>query len=286
MLISILVGASCALVATQVMPKRYRCEQDIPYTPANWPQQLRADLYVPSGTGPFAAVVVVHGGGWNGRNRQDMTGISESLAERGFVVLNIEYRLAPAFHHPAPVQDVRAAVGYLRQRASEIGVDPHRIGGWGYSAGAHLVTLAANSDPGSVPLMKAVVAGGMPADFRRYPHSPVIGEYIGASYADAKAIWEAASPYLQVSPGDPAMFLYHGNGDRMVQPDELTAMQAQLERNRVPVEIRQVPVLGHIATFLLSRASRSDGIDFLDRYLRPKGSGDSAPSQALVDREQ
>ncbi len=131
-----------------------------------------------------------------------------------------------------------------------------------------MVTLAANTHQGAVPLMQAVVAGGMPADFRRYPDSPVIRDYIGAPYAQARAQWEAASPLLQVSPNDPPMFLYQGNGDRIVQPAELTAMQAELVRNGVPVEIKQVPLLGHIATFLFSGASRRAAIAFLDRRLR------------------
>ncbi|MCC2656107.1 MAG: alpha/beta hydrolase [Panacagrimonas sp.] len=246
-------------------------QRDVTYTPAQWPQAQRGDLYLPGGAGPFPAVVVVHGGGWNSRDRQDMVGISQLLAENGFVAFNIDYRLAPQFHHPAPVEDVRAAVSYLREHARSLKIDPAHIGGWGYSAGAHLVTLAANSDRGAVPLMQAVVAGGMPADFRRYPQSPIIHEYIGASYTDAKAAWEAASPYLQVSPDDPPMFIYHGNGDLIVQPEELTAMQAALQRNGVEVEVRQVPILGHIAVFYFSEASRRDAIAFLKRKLKPPG---------------
>ena len=246
--------------------------RSVVYTPAQWPKALEADLYVPPTDARIhPAVVTVHGGGWNGRDREDMRGIGRALAERGFVVLNIDYRLAPEFHHPAPVEDVRAAVSYLREHARELHVDPDRIGGWGYSAGAQLVTLAANSDHGAVPLMRALVAGGMPADFRRYPQSPIIAEYIGSPYEQARAAWEAASPILHVSPDDPPMFLYQGNGDRIVEPAELVAMRAELERNGVEVEVRQVPLLGHIATFLLSRASRRDAIDFLARRLNPSG---------------
>jgi acetyl esterase/lipase len=250
----------------------YAVQTDLVYTPAAWPQALRSDLYVPSGRGPFPAVVVVHGGGWNGRDRKDMTGISESLAEHGIVALNIEYRLAPAFHHPAPVEDVRAAVSFLRQHAQEWKIDASRLGGWGYSAGAHLVTLAANAADRGVPLMQAVVAGGMPADFRRYPDSPVIAEYIGKSYTEATQAWKSASPLLNVTADDPAMFLYHGDWDRIVQPEELPAMQAALEQNGVEVQTLKVGMLGHIGTFLFSREARREGIAFLKQHLANSGS--------------
>ncbi|HKY21422.1 MAG TPA: alpha/beta hydrolase [Vicinamibacterales bacterium] len=245
----------------------YDVHVDVVYTPARWPQALRSDLYVPSGRGPFPAVVVVHGGGWNGRDRHDMTSLSESLAEQGIVALNIEYRLAPAFHHPAPVEDVRAAISYLRQHAPEWKIDASRLGGWGYSAGAHLVTLAANAADRGVPLMKALVAGGMPADFRRYPDSPVISQYIGKPYVEATKTWEAASPLLNVSADDPPMFLYHGNWDRIVEPAELPAMQAALEQNGVKVQTLKVSMLGHIGTFLFSRQARREGIAFLKHHL-------------------
>jgi acetyl esterase/lipase len=279
-LLALGAGAVTRLAQAADEKQAYALRENLVYTPQDWPQPLHADAYVPRGDGPFPAVVVVHGGGWNGRDRSDMDGISEALARNGFVVLNIQYRLAPAFHHPAPVQDVRAAVSYLRREAAALKVDPARIGGWGYSAGAHLVTLAANAPDRGVALLQAVVAGGMPADFRRYPDSPVITEYIGAPFAKASEAWHAASPFLQVSADDPPMFLYHGKLDRIVQPEELPAMRQALEDQGVPVESHEVPMLGHIATFLFSGESRERAIDFLQRRLQPSTTATRAAARA------
>ena len=253
---------------------RYVVRQDVVYTPSGWPQALSADLYMVEGQALRPAVVVVHGGGWNGRDRGDMDRVSRRLAERGYVVANIDYRLVPAFRHPAQVEDVKAAIAYLRDHAAELRVDPGRIGGWGYSAGAHLVALAATADGPRDAGLRAVVAGGMPADFERYPGSPVIQALLGRSLEEDREAWRMASPIHHVSRGDPPMFLYHGTFDKIVQPDESLAMHQRLQQSGVHSEVLQLRGLGHIATFLFSASARTQGIEFLDRYLR----GDGAPT--------
>lgn len=242
--------------------------KNVVYTPANYSQAMSADLYLPQGAGPHPAVVVAHGGGWGGRDRSDMDSVSRALAARGYVVANIDYRLAPRFRHPAQVQDVRAAVSYLRMNAASLKLDPQRIGAWGYSAGAHLLALAAVDRPPAVPLFRAVVAGGMPADFSRYPDSPVIRRLIGEPYQDAPELWRQASPITHISKDDPPMFLFHGAWDRIVQPQESPALQTRLQAVGVPAERMEYAGLGHIATFLLAHEARDRGLDFLDRYLR------------------
>jgi acetyl esterase/lipase len=251
----------------------YRVRENVTYTPNGWPQSLQGDLYQPSGKGPFPAVIVVHGGGWNSRDRSDMRGISKKLAKRGYVALNIDYRLAPRFLFPASSEDVRAAIGWLRMHAAELGVDRERIGGWGYSAGAHLVALAATSDGPAETRLQAVVAGGTPADLLHYPVSPIISRYIGAPFAEARDRWLAASPLTHVDARDPPMFLYHGSWDRLVYPEDAYTMKAALDRARVPNELYIARGLGHIGMFLLGGAAERAGLEFLDRHMRGPAPG-------------
>ena len=58
-------------------------------------------------------------------------------------VLIVADRIAPRYHHPAPLQDVQRALRLVRSRAREWQVDPRRIGVWGFSAGGHLASTAA-----------------------------------------------------------------------------------------------------------------------------------------------
>jgi acetyl esterase/lipase len=246
----------------------YRVREHVTYTPSGWPQALQGDLYQPLGEGPFPAVIVVHGGGWNSRDRTDMDAVSRKLAQRGYVALNIDYRLAPRFLFPASSEDVRAAIGWLRTHADELGVDRGRIGGWGYSAGAHLVALAATADAPAEARLQAVVAGGTPADLPHYPVSPIISRYIGAPFADARDQWLAASPVTHVDSRDPPMFLYHGSWDRLVYVEDAYTMKAALDRAGVPNELYVARGRGHIGMFLLGGGAESAGIEFLDRHLR------------------
>src|SRR5256885_956012 len=101
-------------------------------------EQLGLDVYQPAKKGKSRpAVVVVHGGGWTQGDKALFAQQGNQLAERGFVAFSINYRLAPAHPYPAAVQDVEAAVAWVRKHAKAYGVDPKRVGALGGSAGGH-----------------------------------------------------------------------------------------------------------------------------------------------------
>ena len=236
------------------------------YSPRDWPAVLAADLYIPRSEGLRPAVLVVHGGGWKGGQRGDMDRIAERLAERGFVVMNASYRLAPAHRFPAQLQDLQQALGWLRAAAPRYGVDPRRVGGFGYSAGAHLVALLGTIDtPGS--RLQALVTGGLPSDLRRYPDGKLVIQLLGATFEENPALFAAASPIVHVSAGDPPMFLYHGALDKTVDPSHSVEMKRALDRAGVRAELRTVPLLGHLLTFVLARGTESEAMDFLEEVL-------------------
>lgn len=249
---------------------KFQVEHDVVYTPPGWPEAMHADLYLPQGMGPFPGIVAVHGGGWDGRDRSDMDSISRKLARRGYIVANIDYRLAPKFLHPAQLEDTREAVKWLRTQGARLNLDAARIGGWGYSAGAHLIALAATDISDPAARLQAVVAGGIPSDLPHYPMSPIITPFIGATYAQAPNVWIQASPARRVTAQTPPMFLYHGTWDRLVYVEDAETMKAALDRAGVPAELYLVRGSGHITTFLFGFGAEAAGMDFLDRVLRVK----------------
>jgi acetyl esterase/lipase len=255
-----------------VSPVDVTVTRDFVYTPANWPQALKADLYKPAGNGPFPAVVMIHGGGWEGRSREDMNEISQRVAERGYVVLNMSYRFAPRWHFPAQLQDVQQAVLWLRSHASDLNVLSNRIGAWGYSAGAHLAALAGVTSPEDKwylegTRVQAVVAGGTPVDIRYYKDGALTNGLTGVSYDENPSLWREASPLALVSGDDPPMFLYHGTFDITVGVNNARAMYQALNANNIPAELYLVRGLEHLSTFVID-APVDNGIDFLDLYLR------------------
>jgi acetyl esterase/lipase len=105
---------------------------------------LVLDLYLPAQPArrPVAVIVFLHGGGWSGGTRTTGPDFRRYFAQDGFAMASIEYRLTPAISFPANVEDVRAAVRWLKANAGAHGLDRDRICLWGTSAGGHLAAVA------------------------------------------------------------------------------------------------------------------------------------------------
>lgn len=118
-----------------------RMMTDIPYNPSPdaHPRQV-LDLYLPT-TDNFAVVLYVHGGAWVGGNKDLYANIGNTLAQAGYGVAIINYRLSPEFTHPAHTQDGAMAVKWLYDHIADYGGNPHSLFLTGHSAGGHMVSL-------------------------------------------------------------------------------------------------------------------------------------------------
>lgn len=251
----------------------YRRSRDRVYTPAGWPCPLHADVYIPEAEGALPAVLMVHGGGWHGGNRRHTELIAEKVARRGFVVVNATYRLAPAARFPAPLLDLQQALRWMRANAAELRLDPQRIGGWGYSAGAHLTSLLGLLAPGDAlydaqARLRAVVAGGVPSDLRKYRGGSLVPGFLGERWSADSKVFHQASPVTYIRPDSPPVFIYHGGADRLVRPDQALDFKAALDAAGVRNELYLMPGAGHVLANLLDGPAVQRGADFLDRELR------------------
>jgi len=253
-------------------PVAFTVAKDIAYTPAGWPARLTSDIYTPAGEGPFPAIVMIHGGGWNRRTRTDMDRYCEMAAARGYVVMNISYRLVPTARFPAQLHDVQQAVIWLRANAAKQNVLPNKIAAWGYSAGAHLAALLAMTGPGDRQFVagsrvQALIAGGTPVDLRFYPNGGLVNGLMGVPLAQDPDLWRDASPITVLTSDDPPTFLYHGTFDFTVNVKNANIMYDALNKAGVPAELYLARGLEHITTFWIN-APAEQSIDFLDRRLR------------------
>jgi len=251
----------------------YQIRRDQVFTPPGWPAALLADVYVPEGEGPFPAVLVIHGGGWESGDRAQVKGLAERIARRGYVAVNTTYRLAPGAIFPAQLQDVQQAVLWMRAQAATYRIDPTRIGAFGYSAGAHLAALLGGigeagplGQPGAA--IKAVVAGGTPTDLSKWPAGKLVPQFIGGNRSQKPAEYRAASPVSYVNAGDPPVFLYHGGADALVPIDHAEDYQKLLAAADVPNELFVLRGRGHILAFLTDGPAVDAALTFLDRHLR------------------
>lgn len=91
-------------------------------------------------------MVVVHGGGWRSGNRGEFPRWNAWLADKGYVVFDIDYRLSPPPSWQDAPGDVRCAVGWVKENSGRYGVDPGRVALMGRSAGGHLALLTAYTE--------------------------------------------------------------------------------------------------------------------------------------------
>ena len=215
---------------------------------------LELDFYPPQGAGaPAPCLLVVHGGSWQGGDSSQLPALNRYLAARGYAVAAINYRLLPDHPFPAAYDDVLAAVGYLKQHAAGLGIDPHRLALLGRSAGGQLALLAAYA--GGDPDIRAVVAFYAPTDMIEGHRNPapkrvvdtvgVIERYLGGSPASARAAYLAAAPVCHAGPASPPTLLIHGGRDNMVSPRQSALLADRLAELGRPHMLLSLPWATH-----------------------------------------
>lgn len=247
-------------------------------------EALKADLYIPKGEGPFPGVLVVHGGAWYMGTRAQLSGFAQMLASRGLTAVAISYRFAPKHKFPAQIEDCKEAVRWMRNSAERLKIDPERIGGFGYSAGAQLVALLGTTDPEDglegEPIeadspstrLQAVAGGGAPCDFRTLPLDlEMLSFWLGGTRRNRARQYHLASPAAFVSPDDPPMFFFHGAKDDLVPMLSPLSMCKSLTTAGVFAELYVVPNVGHVFA-VMDRTALDKCANFLAERLQ---AGDS-----------
>jgi acetyl esterase/lipase len=263
-----LVSLTSACVHT---PPTYNTYKGLLYSSS--PEDLKGDLYIPIDRANAPIVIAIHGGGWTRRSREDMNEVALELARKGFAVFNISYRLAPKYRFPEQVKDIRAAIRFLSDNAKEYGYDINRLALYGYSAGGHLAALVGMANdlergPKDTVKIKAVVAGGTPADLTKYEDSELVVKLMGGKYSEMRDAYKKASPMFHVNRGDPPIFLFHGKNDWIVEYQQMVDFERKLDEEGVGVETLTIPLIGHVAVFLYSGTAVQKSIQFLQDNLK------------------
>jgi acetyl esterase/lipase len=240
---------------------------------------LDADVYMPHAAGPFPAMLVVHGGAWRVGTRAQLAGIASQFAKHGYTAVSIDYRLAPQSKFPAQLYDCQAAVRWMRTNAAEFKIDPERIGGFGYSAGGHLVALLGTLDdktlkePG-IPAdaqsarLQCVLAGGAPCDFRGIPaDSTQIAYWLGGTRVERPDAYRDASPATFISSDDPPMYFFSGEDDILVPIASPRKMADSLKAAGITAEMYPIKNAGHLQA-LFDQGAMDHAFAFADRYLK------------------
>ena len=225
------------------------------------------------------AVVMIHGGAWRTGSKISMLRHARRMARVGYVVMAINYRLAPKYPWPAQIEDCRAALVWLNEHAEQYNVDTQRVGVYGYSAGAHLASmLATTNEQNNMIKIRAAAVGGTPADFTWIDaDSSALAYWLGTTRSAGDDVYLGASPISFVTPDDPPVFAFHGETDMVVPVESARRFHVALEEQDVSSKLVEVANSGHFATFS-KMDLMVDVIKFFDQHLKPAAAPAPAPS--------
>ncbi|CAF1258526.1 unnamed protein product [Adineta steineri] len=214
---------------------------------------LKLDYYPSAITGKRPCVLVIHGGSWISGSRKQLPELNSHLARIGYHVVAINYRLAPKWKCPAPIEDTHAALNYLRDHADELNIDIDNFILLGRSAGGQIALLSAYT------LEKLGIKGAInfygPVDMiwgYKNPTNPLVLDshetlvrYVGGTYEDIPEKYKASSPIEFVKKSTVPTLSFHGATDPLVFDEHARRLAAKLKENEVPNYFLLLPWATH-----------------------------------------
>jgi acetyl esterase/lipase len=248
---------------------------------------LKMDLYYPARiSGPLPVAVYIHGGGWitGDKEKADHNLEGKAVLAQDYLLVALDYRLAPKYRFPAMIEDVKCAIRSLRAHAAQYGLDAERIGVWGVSAGGHLAALLGTADEiagydvgqylEQSSRVQAVVDFYGPVDLR-LPLTGDANELVHDAFGtdDPQApILVLGSPVTWVSADDPPFLILHGDSDSLVPLRQSQELFERLVAAGVPAELVVVTNGGHGFGGVDLQPSRAAlvqrVVEFFDQYLK------------------
>jgi acetyl esterase/lipase len=234
---------------------------------------LKMDAHIPDGAGPFPAIVIVHGGGWEAGDR--LTYVSPVLtlfSQTHFAWFSIDYRLTPYVRNSEQLEDLRNAIRYIKQHAYRFKANPNAIAVLGESAGGQIVAEVA-SEPCAGCEVQAVVSFYGVYDFVPWATDPGSKPVLDRIFGNWNAITlKRYSPIWHVHAGMPPVFLLQGTADELY-PGTI-AYEKRLQQQHIPHELvilRNAPHgmenwVGHPEW----QFYRAKLVEWLDTVLRPR----------------
>jgi acetyl esterase/lipase len=284
--------------STEPIPQRITYT-NIVYGTSNAAQKM--DIYLPAARAPYPVVVMIHGGGWVIGDKQEYkTSIkTEALLIRGYAVVAINYRLSGVSKFPTQIQDVKAAIRYIRANASTYKLNSNKIGAWGTSAGGHLAALLATSsgvnaledftigDATQSSKIQAAIDWFGPTDFLQMDNQVIAqgcsagnanhnqanspeSQLMGFAIQTQPLVTQTANPISYVSADDCPIYIQHGNNDCTVpfRQGQILFNALLPLKNSTDVKFDLLTGSGHGTGKFEQIETVNLMIDFLDRYLK------------------
>jgi acetyl esterase/lipase len=216
---------------------------------------LHLDIYrPPPATANRMATIHIHGGGFTGGSKETLVERAAPYAALGYVAIPIQYRLIGQAKWPAQIEDVKAAIRWVRANAKSLNINPDLIGVVGHSAGGQLALFAAgtpnrpefegkNGTPGAGTQLAVCCA--------YYPSTEVALRADGTPNnlmpaGSDEAAHRAASPRTYITKDFPPTVIFHGTADTTVPLENSERLFKQLRDTKVPAEFHAIEGVPHV----------------------------------------
>ena len=237
-------------------------------------QNLELDLYLPKekSNSPIPVLIYIHGGAWRLGNRHLLGRFDgQKLAQKGFAILCIEYRLSGVAKFPAQIYDCKAAVRWVRKNADKYGFNSQKIGVFGGSAGGHLSALLGTSGDikeleGNIseeekeytgPVQAVVDIMGLtdleqiekhrlPFSIKHENNDSFCSQFLGGRIPDKLELVKKANPLTYIQKGKtPPFLIFHGDKDMVVPCGQSRVLHEALIKNDINSEFIIMKGAGH-----------------------------------------
>ena len=282
----LVVAVACVLLIRPLAQAQVAQQhQDVVYATVDG-KKLGLDIYMPAGVQTPPLLVWVHGGAWRSGTKERVPMV---FVEHGIATASLDFRLSTEARFPAAVQDIKAAIRFLRANASEYRYRTDRIAISGSSSGGHLAALVGVTNghtalegtvgdhPDQSSDVQAIVSYYGASNLttilaQSTPHGlnvrePALNLLLGALPESAKELAELASPVFHVDRGDPPLLLVHGDQDPQMPINQAHELEGAYKQLGLDVSLDVVHGAAHGGNAFFSGDHLTRALEFLHRTI-------------------
>jgi acetyl esterase/lipase len=262
--------------------------KDIVYATVNG-NDLKLDIYMPTGVKAPVLLVWVHGGAWRSGSKENLPKV---FSQRGIAIASLDFRQSTEARFPAAIHDIKGAIRFLRAKASEYGYKAGRIAIGGASSGGHLAALVGVSN-GNADLEGTV--GDYPKQSSRVDaildyfgasnlttildqstpygltvRTPALQLLLGALPQGVPSLAKMASPVFYVDKSDPPLLIFHGDRDPQMPIDQSYELEAKYKKLNLDVHLEVLNGATHGGDVFFQGERLKLALDFLNRNVKSK----------------
>ena len=231
---------------------------------------LKMDILQPQSNEKLAAVIFVTGGGFISANRARMPQLRMKLAEENYFVASINYRTVPNSTFPAPIEDVKSAIRFIKANSEKFNVDSERISVIGDSAGGYLTAFVAITNDSrkfnvgenlqySSKIVAAVDLYGI-VDISNISNFPQMLQSLD------NICVEDTNSINYINKNSAPMLIMHGTADNIVSPNQTDSLFQALKDAEIDAERYLVPNANHSDDYWIQDDVFDVIVDFLNRH--------------------